>query len=223
MPKPKKDKHKELVEIVAEWRRRQGCAVLIEPKASFFATGEIPDVISYHPETRQSYVDEIKITLANWKAQKRKHLSLGEFWTFATPPSLLSVGNLADGWGLVEVRQGEVIEVMPPDSQVLGHNAIRKERHLLGQALLACQREGLIRDDRSDESDWQRFLGAVEPYVRVNGDCPLKYVVASLSDLLPSGMTYPTARGKLKKAIERGNLPSLTLNTGRSPYTIERR
>ncbi len=95
--------HKDLVQIAADWLKKNRCSVVITELAT---GGECPDAIGWRGPF--STLVECKISRCDFSSDRKKPfrsanwLGVGLNRYFLTPPGLLSVDDLPPKWGLLE-------------------------------------------------------------------------------------------------------------------------
>jgi hypothetical protein len=207
--------HAKAIEAVAKWLRVDKYVVLIEPQASFFATGERPDILAYSTVDQLSVVVEVKVSQADLAANKHKSgLGLGNRRYWATLPGL-KVPD--DDWGWLIVHpDGEVVEVREAYPHDLPAFFLARERHLFAAALgAAAPAPTGSRHARVGDAAKRRWFESVAEYVKTwdtgNG-LPLHEVQKALTDIRPveikSGVT---ANEWLMKAAEKGDIPGVEM------------
>ena len=99
--------HDDLVRRAGKWLRRSlNCGVVMTELSTYAHSNETPDAIGWI--NQRSVLVECKTSRTDFKADMKKtSRSLGRAvgaWRFyLTPPGLISVDELPDGWGLYEV------------------------------------------------------------------------------------------------------------------------
>jgi len=79
-------------------------------------SGEYPDVIGFRGD--YSFVLEIKTSIEDFELDKQKphrqntSFGMGDFRFFFTRKNLLTINQLPDGWGLIEIDNDKKIEVI---------------------------------------------------------------------------------------------------------------
>ncbi len=106
-------KHSKLVALAVDWLRNSyRCGVILSEQ--YCATGEIPDAIGWKGFCR-SVVVECKASRGDFLAdagtpfRQKPEEGLGSERYYLAPAGLIKVDELPNGWGLLEVRRGEVI------------------------------------------------------------------------------------------------------------------
>lgn len=98
--------HKYLIEVGFKWLSKKGAIVFKELKTQ---NVEIPDIIGFKSD--YSFVLEAKVSRNDFFRDKKKnfrkqsHLGMGDFRFFITPKNLISIDELPDMWGLIEVDE----------------------------------------------------------------------------------------------------------------------
>lgn len=99
--------HSELVDVAERWLWGRNCGIVLRELTSW-QTPETPDAIGWRSDT--SILIECKATRADYQADRRKsfradpELGMGDWRFYLTPPGLVAVDELPDGWGLLETR-----------------------------------------------------------------------------------------------------------------------
>lgn len=98
--------HRYLVEIGFKWLSKKCGFVFKEFKTQ---NVEIPDLIGF--KSNHSFVLEAKVSRNDFFKDKKKdfrkqsHLGMGDFRFFITPKNLISIDELPNMWGLIEVDE----------------------------------------------------------------------------------------------------------------------
>jgi hypothetical protein len=156
-------KHAELVERAARWlhNSQKHSVVLVEINST---GNECPDVIGWRGGF--STLVECKASRADFFADRKKvfrahpEVGMGEHRWYCAPPGLLAVGDLPDGWGLVEPLARSMRVVRAP-TKVFDLDASRMRNQ---QLLLASALERVA-------GGWGRGQVAY-PFVRHDGSLP---------------------------------------------------
>lgn len=110
--------HAELVERGVRWLRGRAhnCTVVFaEISTRLFV---VPDVLGFSAGGESTHV-ECKVSRKDFKKDKTKlshsdpRLAIGDYRWYLTPPGLLSPQDIPEGWGLAEVQQRRIIQVVP--------------------------------------------------------------------------------------------------------------
>lgn len=114
-------KHKELVRRIGSWlRSRKGCNVVMMELAT--QNNETPDVLAFHG-AGASILVECKASRADFHADKaklfRRHedLGMGDVRYFAAPKGILTNEDMPQGWGLLEVGDHQIKELLEPQNK----------------------------------------------------------------------------------------------------------
>ncbi|MEG0983076.1 hypothetical protein [Algoriella sp.] len=103
--------HSDLVEIGYKWILKKCSFAFKEMKC---LNNEIPDVIGFRSNV--SFLIEAKTSKSDFLIDKKKpfrikpELGVGDFRFFITPVGLISIEELPDNWGLIEVNQKGKVE-----------------------------------------------------------------------------------------------------------------
>lgn len=107
--------HKQLVTRMSLWlRNSRGYSVVIAERAT--AAMETPDVLGFH--AARSLLIECKVSRADFFADGEKRFrvqaekGMGDLRYFAAPAGVLTADDLPPDWGLLEVRDKQVREVL---------------------------------------------------------------------------------------------------------------
>jgi hypothetical protein len=113
--------HDELVRIASAWLRRPfrnatgeghgACAVVITELTAYTAYGEIPDVLGFNASQSKSILIECKVSLADFRADKKKmfrdprfpDFGMGDQRYFIAPKGIIPESEIPEGWGFIEV------------------------------------------------------------------------------------------------------------------------
>lgn len=164
--------HAELVEIALRWLwSNRRCAVACAEIDS--TSAEKPDAIGW--KTGVSYLVECKVSRADFLADRKKpwrqgeHAGMGTYRYFLTPPGLVKVEELPEGWGLLEVHAWGV-------RTIHGHPEVpaRTRREAEGEVcMLLTVIRRMLNPDRWPDATNRRVLLYGEPlaggFVEVDG------------------------------------------------------
>jgi hypothetical protein len=106
--------HKELCHRAVKWLKSTGGCFIAATEITTHATYEIPDAIGW--ASRSSILIEVKVSRADFLRDKKKYhrrivsAGMGDFRYFMAPLGLLSVDEVPDGWGLLEVKDNRVLK-----------------------------------------------------------------------------------------------------------------
>lgn len=99
--------HKELVERAAKWlKNTRKCPLVVTEIAVSYGTNEIPDALGWR-YARHTTLVECKASRADFQRDKKKvfrqfwDMGCGQQRFFMTPPDLVTVDELPEGWGLL--------------------------------------------------------------------------------------------------------------------------
>lgn len=102
--------HEALRKRAIKWLTNRGCGVVL---SEIVALGsEIPDAIGWKYGS-QSHLIECKVSRSDFfanadKCHVRADTGVGQYRYFLTPPGLLRLDELPDGWGLLEAEDNRV-------------------------------------------------------------------------------------------------------------------
>lgn len=98
--------HDDLVLRAEKWLKSRGCGVTIrDPFRSQSISGESPDAIGWRGGV--SILVECKVSRADFHADKKKtfraypETGMGDWRFYLSPPDIIRVDDLPDGWGLL--------------------------------------------------------------------------------------------------------------------------
>jgi hypothetical protein len=146
--------HKQLTRRMAAWLKfRKQCSVVATDLHT--AVSETPDAIGFYG-TGGSILIECKVSRADFLADKAKQFrqfednGMGDFRYFATLPDMVKPTEVPEGWGLLEVRERRVMEIVEP---VLKPSNKRNEVKVLMSILrrLEISTAVFVRQDIGDE------------------------------------------------------------------------
>lgn len=97
-------KHDDLVATAEKWLWKQNCGIVLrDPFRATTCQGEIPDAIGWRHNT--SILVECKATRSDFLTDKSKPFradpcqGVGDWRFYLTPPGIITVNDLPDGWG----------------------------------------------------------------------------------------------------------------------------
>lgn len=143
--------HQELCSLAVNWLQRApgrsgpACQVAFsEAKGGW--NGEIPDAIGFRTaaEDEGSVVVEVKVSRADYVADRAKAhrqdgaLGMGLYRYFMAPEGIISVLELPQSWGLVEVSPKGVLRVLA------GHVTVKRAEQTVWRHERAISREWLL-------------------------------------------------------------------------------
>lgn len=104
--------HLELCNRAEKWLQSNGCSVT----ASEIVTGcyQHPDAIGFKNYGQETLLVECKVSRSDFHADQKKHhqqdpaKSIGMYRWYMTPAGLVSVDELPDGWGLLELSGSRI-------------------------------------------------------------------------------------------------------------------
>jgi hypothetical protein len=133
--------HDELVKVAKKWliKARDCAIVLTETKAQ---SGEIPDAIGWRGQ--HSTLIECKTSLADFRRDLKKWFrnsgpGIGQQRYFMAPKGIIPVGELPEGWGLLEVSGATVKTTKKIDVLFLDERIASAEVPMLVAALRRTQ------------------------------------------------------------------------------------
>lgn len=101
--------HDQLVKKAKTWLKVYcGCSSVATEIRAITRSGEIPDALGFQSD--YSILVECKVSREDFLADRKKifrqqpELGMGDYRFFLAPKGLISVGELPDRWGLVEVE-----------------------------------------------------------------------------------------------------------------------
>ncbi len=104
--------HDELCARAARWlKKTRGCRLVLREVVSY--AGERPDAMGWQASTGWSLLVECKVSRSDFLRDRKKssrgsHWSMGQFRFYMTPPGLLTLEDLPEGWGLLEAHPRSV-------------------------------------------------------------------------------------------------------------------
>lgn len=154
--------HDELVKKGVAWLRKQNCGVILhDPFAAALTSGERPDVMGFRSGGMASIVIECKTTRADFLADRKKTFrinperGLGRWRFMMAPVGLISVDELPERWGLLEVDgrrildahgvPGNMLWASEPQFEIDEENEIRILYSALSKQLKSDSANGVTR------------------------------------------------------------------------------
>ncbi len=165
-----------LVARAVAWLRRYGCGVVLSEQSC--SNGETPDAIGWK-RACHSVVVECKISRADFLADRDKpfrrksELGMGCERYYLAQPGLIKPDELPAGWGLLELRGREVVQVSPSAGKLRSARGFRYEMNLL----LASLRRVEVRIEPQSITDFLKWKNRMAEYNR--GSLPEGIVGAS--------------------------------------------
>lgn len=105
--------HDDLVKRAARWLRQQGCGIVFDDRfRAICHSGEQPDAIGWRDGL--SILIECKASRSDFLADRAKRFrqepakGMGDWRFFMAPVGMISVGELPQGWGLLEATPKQV-------------------------------------------------------------------------------------------------------------------
>ena len=157
--------HEKLVTAAVAWLRRYGCGVVLSEQSC--ASGETPDAIGWK-RACHSVVVECKISRSDFLADRDKPFRLkpekgmGCERFYLAPAGLISANEVPLGWGLLELRGREVVELVPASKRMRGTVGLRYEMNLL----LASLRRVEVRIEPQSITDFLKWKNRMAEYNR---------------------------------------------------------
>jgi hypothetical protein len=168
--------HEKLVKAAVAWLRCYGCGVVLSEQSC--ASGETPDAIGWK-RACHSVVVECKISRADFLADRDKPFRLkpekgmGCERFYLAPAGLISANEVPVGWGLLELRGREVLEVIEASKKMRTAAGFRREMNLL----LASLRRVEVRIEPQSITDFLKWKNRMVEYNR--GSLPQGIVPAT--------------------------------------------
>lgn len=157
--------HEKLVKAAVAWLRRYGCGVVLSEQSC--ASGETPDAIGWK-RACHSVVVECKISRADFLADADKTFrmkpekGMGCERFYLAPAGLISVNEVPPGWGLLELRGRELIELLAGSKTMRTAVGFRYEMNLL----LASLRRVEVRIEPQSITDFLKWKNRMSEYNR---------------------------------------------------------
>src|SRR5579871_1206696 len=126
--------HAQLVERAVRWLRWYRCGVVLSEQAC--VSGEMPDAIGWK-QACHSVLVECKVTRADFLADRAKPFrvkpqkGVGSERFYLTPPGLVNPEELPFGWGLLELRKGQIEVLRGSEKNLRSATGFRYEMNLL--------------------------------------------------------------------------------------------
>ena len=219
--------HEELVNLGAEILRRDySCvAVLSECRSRWSAGHEVPDVIGWTKEGQMCIIIEVKVSMADYRADlKKPHRSspmfgCGDLRLYLMPEALaemvLRLPDFPSWWGLIAERQGEPLELREPQEFSRSPRGLQEEVRLL--VLAHTQRQAESNAERTGRRpqpfDRRRWLDLI--YQAVKNDCKMGGNGLFVSDAIRlAGDSGHISRMKaidfIRSAVQDGKMPGVS-------------
>jgi hypothetical protein len=148
--------HEELRKLAVRWlTTSKKCTVVLSEIVSH-AT-QIPDAIGW--QTERSTLVECKVSRSDFfrdkeKCHQRVNATPGMKRFYLTPPGLLHIEDLPDGWGLLEARENYVKMIRDSECFAMTNRAMSDEIAMLVSALRRVkQREFLVIVQEVEQRD----------------------------------------------------------------------
>lgn len=147
------------------WLRSYRCGVVLSEQAC--ASGEMPDAIGWK-QACHSVLVECKVTRADFLADRAKPFrqkpdkGVGSERFYFTPAELIGLGELPEGWGLLELRRGRVEMLRASAKNLRSSTGFRYEMNLL----LASLRRVEVRIEPQSITDFLKWKNRMAEYNR---------------------------------------------------------
>lgn len=157
--------HAQMVEKAVRWLRAYRCGVVLSEQAC--VSGEMPDAIGWK-KACHSVLIECKITRADFLADRTKPFrqkaekGVGSERFYLTPPTLVTIEELPEGWGLLEYRRGRIEMVRASAKNLRTATGFRYEMNLL----LASLRRVEVRIEPQSITDFLKWKNRMAEYNR---------------------------------------------------------
>jgi hypothetical protein len=157
--------HEKLVLKAVMWLRSYRCGVVLSEQSC--ASGETPDAIGWK-RACHSVVVECKISRADFIAdrekpfRRRQERGMGCERFYLVPAGLLTLSELPDGWGLLELRKRSVEMVRASERNLRSARGFRNEMNLL----LASLRRVEVRIEPQSITDFLKWKNRMAEYNR---------------------------------------------------------
>ena len=157
--------HEKLVTAAVAWLRPYGCGVVLSEQSS--ASGETPDAIGWK-RACHSVVVECKISRADFLADRAKSFrtkpekGMGCERFYLAPAGLISPNEVPAGWGLLEPRGRELVQLIAGSKKMRTAVGFRYEMNLL----LASLRRVEVRIEPQSITDFLKWKNRMAEYNR---------------------------------------------------------
>jgi hypothetical protein len=157
--------HARLVGSAVAWLRRYGCGVVLSEQSC--SSGETPDAIGWK-RACHSVVVECKISRADFLADREKpfrrnpKVAMGCERFYLVSSGLISVNELPEGWGLLELGGREIEVAHPSEKDLRSARGFRREMNLL----LASLRRVEVRIEPQSITDFLKWKNRMAEYNR---------------------------------------------------------
>lgn len=139
--------HDDLVQVAARWLQGTGrCSVVLADFRCMVAM-ELPDAIGWPMNWNWSVVIECKVSRSDFFADRRKphrrpdcSFAMGCERYYLTPPGLVKLEELPEGWGLLEAHPGRVRRLKKSEKFTEGKRSLFRETQLLLSAVNRLKR-----------------------------------------------------------------------------------
>lgn len=157
--------HAHLVDKAVRWLRWYRCGVVLSEQAC--ASGEMPDAIGWK-RACHSVLVECKVTRPDFLADRAKPFrqkpekGIGSERFYLTPPGLAKIEELPAGWGLLELRRGQIQIVQASAKNLRSAAGFGYEMNLL----LASLRRVEVRIEPQSITDFLKWKNRMAEYNR---------------------------------------------------------
>jgi hypothetical protein len=157
--------HEKLVRAAVAWLRSYGCGVVLSEQSS--ASGETPDAIGWK-RACHSVVIECKISRADFLADRAKSFrmkpekGMGCERFYLAPAGLIYPNEVPAGWGLLEPRGRELVQLVAGSKKMRTAVGFRCEMNLL----LASLRRVELRIEPQSITDFLKWKNRMAEYNR---------------------------------------------------------
>jgi hypothetical protein len=156
--------HSRLVEAAVSWlRSTYRCGIVLSEQSC--ASGETPDAIAWKGKNH-SVVVECKISRADfladaakpWRLQPESALGCERF--YLAPAQMISCNELPSGWGLLEIRGGEICIARKSKKNLRSAQGLANEMNLL----LSSLRRVEVRIEPQTITDFLKWKNRMAKY-----------------------------------------------------------
>lgn len=152
--------HNDLVDIGYRWVMSR-CSFAFKELVTI--NQEVPDVIGFN--SNGSFLLEAKVSRSDFLSDKKKHfrlygfMGMGDWRFFITPKNLISIDEIPEGWGLIEVNEKNKAKVVHNpfgkgniyDRWIRNEKNERAEKLVLISALRRLEEKNLIQGNLKNE------------------------------------------------------------------------
>lgn len=157
--------HEKLVSAAVAWLRRYGCGVVLSEQSC--ANGETPDAIGWKSACH-SVMIECKVSRADFLVDRDKPFrvkpekGMGCERFYLAPTGMLRSEDLPSGWGLLELRNRKVEQMVAASTKMRSAAGFRHEMNLL----LASLRRVEVRIEPQSITDFLKWKNRMAEYNR---------------------------------------------------------